>query len=217
MGNLVYCLTGLAANSCRYLGLSLWLVPNTPEAKKLESVINTRRKNSSLAVGSYPKFYPHITLASLPLSLETELDKIEGSIPKSDTPLRCYFDQVKIGDHYFRSVYVAIKPTTEIVSLYEEVHRRLGVEPRSPAFPHMSLCYIDDADAANSERKKFYEELQTNGVMGTKAEDQDTIQLNCGSEGNKDWVDNFEAHEVWVVRCEGPVVGWDVLRKIPLN
>lgn len=181
--------------------------------------MNVRQKDPSLSLESYPKFYPHVTLASLPLSLENELDRIEGSIPKStgNAPMRCYFAEVKIGEHYFRSVYVAIKPTSDILSLYEEVHKMLGIEPRLPAFPHLSLCYIDDADAANGERQRFYEDLQVNGVIDTKSEDNDSIQLNCGTRGKADLVDHFEAHEVWVVRSEGPVEGWDVLRKIPLH
>ncbi|KAH9483939.1 2',3'-cyclic-nucleotide 3'-phosphodiesterase [Psilocybe cubensis] len=199
--------------------MGICVISHPLEAKKLGFVINSQRKDPSLSVASYPKFYPHITLASLPQSLETELDKIAGSIPTFDAhaPLRCYFDQVKIGDHYFRSVYVAIKPTREILSLYEEVHQRLGLEPRCPAFPHMSLCYIDDADAINGERDRFYDELRTSAVIGFKTEEPEAVQLNCGSEGTNNWVDNFKAHEVWAVRCEGPVESWEVLHKIPLN
>ncbi len=108
--------------------------------------------HAPLTARSYPKFHPHITLASLPLAMETELDSIEKAIPKIEAPLMCQFAAVETGSHYYRSVYTKIKLSAQMISLHRHVHEALDLEPRTPAFPHLSLCYIDDADAANGER-----------------------------------------------------------------
>ncbi|KAF8965229.1 2',3'-cyclic-nucleotide 3'-phosphodiesterase [Flammula alnicola] len=200
------------------MGLSIWIVPDK-DSDKIETVMKIRQNSykSSLTKESYPKFHPHITLASLPLSMENALDTIGASIPKLGTPLRCSFASVDIGSHYYRSVYVAIKLTSELISLHKHVHEVLDVEPRTPAFPHMSLCYIDDDDAAKGERNVYYEALKDGGKLWIEGEGSGdpAVSLNCGSPGKDDWIGHFDAHEVWAVRCEGPVEGWAVLRKLP--
>ncbi|KDR81712.1 hypothetical protein GALMADRAFT_239860 [Galerina marginata CBS 339.88] len=203
------------------MGLSLWIVPDEKDAVKLEHLMRLCQNDPSISLtsASYPNFYPHITLASFPLSMGNDLDSIGFCIQKSGAPVRCTFASVDIGTHYFRSVYVAIKVTPDLVSLHERVHKELGTEPRTPAFPHMSLCYIGDIDAAAGERERYHEELKKNGKikMTSQDEDEKTVCLNCGSSGTIDWMDNFEAHEVWAVRCEGPVEGWAILRKFSLT
>lgn len=171
---------------------------------------------STTSSASYPKFHPHITLASLPLDFKDKLDTIEASIPKVIGPLQCSFTSVDIGSHYFRSVYVTIKLTPELDSLHEHVHQALAVQPRTPVFPHMSLCYIDDAEAA--ERLRFYEELKKAGKISYNDEivGNEMISLNCGAFGERELLNHFEAREIWAVQCEGPVESWEVLRKFSL-
>ena len=162
---------------------------------------------------SYPRFHPHITLASLPLSIERKLTDIEASITTSKAPLIIKFSSVEIGSHYFRSVYVAIEPTSEIIDLHGRIHGALNAVHQTPLFPHLSLCYIDDKDAAVGEREAFYKTLRDQGKI--RARSEGNVSLNCGL-AEEDWMDCFEANEMWVVRCEGPVNEWAILSKLPI-
>lgn len=193
----------------------MWIVPNATDAQRLENIMNTgqlsSRTNSTLSQGSYPRFHPHITLASLPLSVENNLTGIEASIATAlKRPLTVKFSSVEIGSHYFRSVYIAIEPTSEIMNLHERIHEALQAVPRTPSFPHLSLCYIDDKDAATGEREAFYKILKDGGKI------RDGGGLDCGLV-EEDWMDRFEANEIWVVQCEGPVNEWAILRKLECN
>lgn len=196
----------------------MWIVPSATDALRLENVMNTgqliSRTNSTLSqggLGSYPKFHPHITLASLPLSVEKDLTDIEASITTSlKAPLTIKFSSVEIGSHYFRSVYIAIEPTSEIMSLHGHIHEALQAIPRTPSFPHLSLCYIDDKDAEIGERDAFYRNLKDGGKIRAGG------GLDCGLV-EEDWMDCFVANEIWVVQCEGSVNEWAILRKLPLT
>ena len=154
----------------------------------------------------------------MPTEYKDKLDTVEASIPKSTGPIECDFTSVDVGSHYFRSVYVTIKLTPELAALHEHVHRVLGVQPHTPLFPHMSLVYIDDADAANGERLKYYEELKKEGKISYSEEisGNEMVSLNCGAYGEKEIVSRFVAKEIWAVLCDGPVESWEVLRKFSL-
>ncbi|KJA27131.1 hypothetical protein HYPSUDRAFT_131664 [Hypholoma sublateritium FD-334 SS-4] len=172
-----------------------------------------------LTARSYPKFHPHITLASLPLGMEVDLDNVERSIPKIEEPLACQFAAVETGSHYYRSVYIRIKLSAELVSLHKHIHDALQVEPRTPAFPHLSLCYIDDIDAADGERYRYYNALQKAGRIQHSPGnfESEGISLFCGGHGEGDWLGRIIAREIWVVRCEGAVDSWVVLKKINVS
>ena len=170
------------------------------------------------ATSSYPKVYPHITLAYLPAAMENNLEAIRALIPTRDTPLQCGFASVDVGNTYFRSVYIAVCPSVEIMDLHKRVHENLGEEPKTPAFPHLSLVYIADEDATEGERMVHYDLLKQKGIIGEKStEGEDRVSLNCAYDGEgHGWMDFIDASEVWVVKCEGPVEGWQVLEKFAL-
>ena len=185
----------------------MWIVPNATDAQRLENIMNSRTDStlSQGGLGSYPKFHPHITLALLPLSVENNLTDIEASIASSlKAPLTIKFSSVEIGSHYFRSVYIAIEPTSEIMNLHERIHEALQTVPQTPSFPHLSLCYIDDKDAG--EREAFFKNLKDGGKIRAGG------GLDCGLV-EEDWMDCFEANEIWVVQSDGPVNEWAILRK----
>lgn len=143
------------------------------------------KRGPSLVQTTYPAFHPHITLVSPPVSLDDHLGSIEACVAKyrALTPPICRFKSVDIGNHYYRSVYVAIQPTLELLDIHKHFHDILKIEPRTPAFPHVSLCYIDDADAENGERQVFYDILKDAGNLRTIKKDGDveSVGLNCGS------------------------------------
>ena len=66
---------------------------------------------------------------------------------------------------------------------------------------------VDDNDAAIGEREAFYKTLKDGGKIRAGG------GLDCGLV-EEDWMDCFEANEIWVVQCEGPVNEWTILRKL---
>jgi len=201
-------------------GVALWIVPDDENAEKLQKVMQIKR-GPSLAQASYPTFHPHITLVSPPVSLEDHLASIKACVAKYralSLPI-CRFKSVDIGNYYYRSVYVAIQPTLELLDMHKYFHDILRIEPITPAFPHLSLCYIDDADAENGERQAFYDTLKDAGELRAIKKDGEVegVSLNCGSNTQEEWIDHFKASEIWAVLCEGPVEGWKVIQKFSLE
>ncbi|PFH54260.1 hypothetical protein AMATHDRAFT_53152 [Amanita thiersii Skay4041] len=106
---------------------------------------------------------------------------------------------------------MAVKLTPELETLHDQVHKSLGIDPRTPAYPHLSLCYITDKDAENGERQKFYDGLHLR-------KDGNGIALDCGDGGGaEDWLSEFIIKEIWVVSCEGLVEEWKVLDIVELQ
>ena len=126
------------------------------------------------------------------------------------------FQSLVVGDHYYRSVFIDIQPTQELVQFQKQIftnlHRR-GIEPSAPRFPHMSLCYIADED--KSHRDRTAQALKDTGIV-TSSETVDTqsISLQCSDVS----LLGFDGEEIWVVKCEGPVETWEVdERKVKLG
>jgi 2',3'-cyclic-nucleotide 3'-phosphodiesterase len=174
-------------------------------------MLKHERASPSTSSSSYPEFHPHITLASFPSSSAPSLPDMRSAIPTNQGSVSVEFQSVDIGSHYFRSVYIAIKHTPSLRALHEHIHAKLGVETHTPAFPHLSLCYVTDQDALNGERERFFEDLDRD-----QGENQ-SIGLRYGEEGNNDVIHGFEGSEVWIVNCDGPVDQWTVLDKASLS
>jgi 2',3'-cyclic-nucleotide 3'-phosphodiesterase len=202
------------------MGIAIWIMPSADDRAELTKIMKLPipSKLSGLTnTGSYPPFEPHITLASFPST--TPLSSIAAAVPSTSSPLirdlNCRFASLEVGPVFFRSVYVAIKPTLSLQDLNRHVHEKMGVEPKTPSFPHLSLCYINDQDAVEREREKYAQRLrgmnevvkEGNKETGGKLE----LKLADG------WTDGFVAKEIWIVRCEGPIEGWEPLQKIHLN
>lgn len=193
-------------------------MPSGQDALKLKAIMRAglgARKGHSAT--SYPKFDPHITIASFPSSNNIPLSTIRTAVPASQGPILVEFESIAMEDHFFRPVYLAVKPTAALFALREHVYATLGLEPRpavTVAFPHISLCYIDKEDARHGEREKFLRELD--GAGRIKREDGRVGVNDSGGGGEGDWLWGFEAAEVWIADCDGPISGWSVLAKIPL-
>ncbi|KAG2158510.1 2',3'-cyclic-nucleotide 3'-phosphodiesterase, partial [Suillus bovinus] len=191
-------------------GLSLWLVPNPAQLQLIQRVLPKRPKTRPVSAASYPDIIPHITLAS---SAKATQDAILRAIPSILHSIPVEFRRLEVGDHYFRSVFISVKKTTELVALHEHIMTALdrdGASPSAPAFPHMSISYIADEDGA-AERNQAADELRVSTVI----EGAETVVLRCGdSEEGRVCLASFEGTEVWIVQCEGPVQHWQVLHKI---
>jgi 2',3'-cyclic-nucleotide 3'-phosphodiesterase len=168
---------------------------------------------------SYPEITPHITLAS---SGKATKDTLLRALPYTLRPIPVEFQKLEVGDHYFRSVFISMKKTAELVALHEHIMAALdkdGASPSAPVFPHMSISYIADEDG-DAERKKAADELRASSITveGSEADGAETVTLRCGGpEKGHASLSSFEGTEVWIVRCEGPVQYWQVLQKISMT
>lgn len=204
------------------MGLSLWLVPTAEQSVKLSWIMHVRPPTAKM-FNSYPKFHPHITLATVPST--TPVGELVAAIPSRQSQLKVAFSDVVASDAYFRSVLAVIEPSPEIISLHTGIHKTLKMgNPQSPMFPHMSIYYIDDAEA--EERIRVLQELKTNGTV-IKTEGGVQIHTSGGPIGTPtgpgtrprpydDALHGFDGVEIWAVLCDGPVETWTVLEKVEL-
>ena len=130
-----------------------------------------------------------------------------------------------VSDAYFRSVLAVIELSPETLSLHAKINENLKMRsPQSPMFPHMSIYYIDDAEA--EERVRVLRELKDNGTV-VQAEDGVRIHTSGGPIGiptgsetrplpHGDTLQGFDGVEIWVALCDGPVETWTVLEKVAL-
>lgn len=102
-----------------------------------------------------------------------------------------------------------------LLDLHKQIHENFKVEYKTPAFPHLSLVYITDEDAEKGERTIYQDLLEKAGKLQI-GEGGKAVSLNCGSGAEESWMDSFDASEIWVTKCEGPVQGWRVLGKYSL-
>ena len=83
----------------------------------------------------------------------------------------------------------------------------------SPMFPHLSLFYIDDAQA--EDRARIAKGLQTAGHVVEEPEFQHVRLIPDPSKPSES-VSGFEIKEIWVVMCEGKVEEWNVIEKFDI-
>lgn len=168
-------------------GIALWIVPpdNDIVTVELETLITTLSEKQSS-----PKFHPHVTLASLPqcISLEEITTCLLDAIPVE--PIMINFRGVQTGQTYFQSVFIAIEATQTILDLHKHVHGTLGVQPKTPQFPHLSLYY---GDKDKQETARIAEKLLLATTSG------------------------FRTTDIWIVNCEGRPESWSILEKFQLS
>ncbi|KAG9318590.1 2',3'-cyclic-nucleotide 3'-phosphodiesterase [Chiua virens] len=186
------------------MGISLWLVAQMDMIKSsLPRCASTDHHHSP---SSYPTILPHITLATVPSSDLGIPDVLLNAVPENHPPIHANFRSLAVGDHYYRSVFIDIHPTQELVGFQNQILAHLrdcGLKPSAPRFPHMSLCYIADQDKA--DRDEIAHMMTDTGVVRQIGDGQ-SISLQCGDVR----LTGFDGVEVWLVKCEGPVETWEV-------
>ena len=172
---------------------------------------------------SFPHFHPHVTLTTLQSSEPTARDStvltLREAVPLGQRTVPVRFARVVAGDHYYRSVFVALAPSPELVSLRAAL--ATARTPHPPAFPHLSLYYIADEEA--HARERLLQELERENLVRQAADGQEVV-LECvsadvdgaGSGTANGALAGFTGTQIWIVDCEGPVEGWKVLDKILL-
>ena len=239
-------------------GISLWLIPSEPESALLQQLMSRHPKPSAphsfphfhphVTLATIPPTStPTPTPVPVPApsdppaatshepdsdpdsDLTTPVLALREAIPLGQRALRLRFARVLAGDHYFRSIYTALVPSTELAQLRAAVAQagqggsRRSAGPAPPAFPHLSLYYVADEEA--HARVRLLQELEREGVVRHSA-DGLSVALWCvagdgdgggGGGGSDDGVlEGFTGTQIWIVDCEGPVEGWKVLDKILL-
>ncbi|TBU46448.1 hypothetical protein BD309DRAFT_988818 [Dichomitus squalens] len=207
--------------------ISLWLVPHEKDAEKIKTVMQHRPATPLHSPSSFPAFHPHITLATSP-----DAAALRAAIPPHQPAVPVRFKSVDIGDKYFMSVYVAAHSPagSPLETLRAHLRAALG-DAAVPPLAHLSLYYIDDAD--REQRRLTVEELLRQlRVRGRWAGDSvvgsdSTVVLDCyadrlaNEEGGLDdnfhhLLDRVEGVEIWLITCDGPVEGWEVMEKFSL-
>ena len=194
------------------------------------------RRPEQNAHHSFPRFHPHVTLATLKPASTTitattssestsvatsdasnreraaTLLALREALPLGQPAVKVRFERLIAGDHYFRSIYIALQRSRELVELREALGTTRGPEP--PAFPHLSLYYIADEDA--QERARVLQELERENVLGRSADGRGGVVLKCVSGEGPGILEGFLGTQIWIVDCEGPIEGWKVVDKILL-
>jgi len=205
--------------------ISLWLVPSAPESALLQQFMNRHPKPG--AERSFPHFHPHVTLATLgpesdsaAAARDLTVLTLREAVPLGQCAVPVRFARVVAGDHYFRSVFVALVPSPELVRLRAAL--AAAGTPHPPAFPHLSLYYI--ADEEPHTRERLLQELERENVVRHAADGLEVMLECAGGAGDDDNIGSpdggalagFTGTQIWIVDCEGPVEGWKVLDKILL-
>ena len=209
------------------IGISLWLVPNEEDSERIRLVMQNRPTAPTNSPSSFPTLHPHITLATT-----SDAGALRAALPPNQPAVPVRFKSVDVGNKYFMSVYVAVHSPDGSPLETLRAHLRIALgDAVVPPLPHLSLYYIDEED--RDARVRTLRELHAHSrVIGTLAEDSrsvtaanndGTVGLGChtgrepNESGSSDVLRQIEGEEIWLVRCEGPVEGWEVLEKFPLR
>ncbi|KAI1791661.1 2',3'-cyclic-nucleotide 3'-phosphodiesterase [Ganoderma leucocontextum] len=206
------------------MGISLWLVPKEADADRIKQVMRNRPTASTKSPSSFPTFHPHVTLATGP-----DAAALRAALPSDQPVVPVQFKSAEVGDKYFMSIYVVVHSPegSPLENLCSHLRAALG-DAAVPPIPHLSLYYIDDAD--KDTRLRTLQELHAHfRVIGKSVGDSvmadfnRMVGLGCYASSEPNEADppyilrQTESEEIWLVRCEGPVEGWEVLEKFPLG
>jgi len=117
-------------------GFSLWIVPEAEVHRRLAALIGALARR----FGS-PVFDPHVTLlAGLPGPASSVVERAEDAMRGAKAfPVR--FVGPEIGDSYFRSLYLRVEPSPELLARHAAARDAFGRTEEPPFFPHLSLLY----------------------------------------------------------------------------
>ena len=142
---------------------SLWLEP--PGGALLSKTSGFIKQSASHSGARCPLFEPHVTLAGGFVGTEDEAralcTSVVTTLASTTGYLRCDAVEVTCGDRYHQCVYIAMKPTYELLKAHELAAVAFGVAPGNgngtPYMPHLSLVY---GDLTSSERRVLANEAK---------------------------------------------------------
>ena len=117
-------------------GFSLWIVPDGEVHRRLAALIGALARR----FGS-PVFDPHVTLlAGLPGPAASVVARAPEVMRGAKAfPIR--FVGPEKGESYFRSLYLHVEPSPQLLALHAAAREAFGRTEKAPFFPHLSLMY----------------------------------------------------------------------------
>jgi len=165
-------------------GISLWLLPEDEEREVLSSLI----ARLAAAQGT-PAFAPHVTLlAGIDLPEEEVLVRSEA-LARALPPLAVTFSGAGGFDEYFRSLFLRVDLTAELLGANARARAVFGRQADPLFFPHLSLLY---GRLTVTERARLISGIEP-GIRG------------------------YESRRLCLVRTEGPVADWHPLAAFGLG
>lgn len=167
---------------------------------------------------SYPRFDPHITLATF---LCPHRPNIFQLVPMGAKTTPVHFESMEVGDEFLSSLSIVAKKSSELMQLRDRVMDHLkanNVRAMSTSFPHMSLFYLDES--FKGERLLLSKQLRETGRVHEQKGGEATFTLNCtvdGAGADFDAMKGFEGTEIWLVNCTEGVKDWTVLDRRDLK
>lgn len=167
---------------------------------------------------SYPRFDPHITLATF---LCPHRPNIFQLVPMGAKTTPVHFESLEVGDEYLSSLSIIPKKSTELMQLRDRVMDHLkanSIRAMSSSFPHMSLFYLDES--FKGERLLLSKQLRETGRVHEQRGGETNFTLNCTVDGagpEFDAMKGFEGTEIWLVDCTEGVEDWTVLDRRDLK
>lgn len=120
----------------RAQGVSLWLVPDGPEAQAIAALVG----ELSARFGT-PTFAPHVTLlGGLGVEAETAVS-VAGQLAAGLPDLSIRFEGLEHSADYFRALVVRVAPDLPILEARRRAQAAFPSEPVGPFVPHLSLLY----------------------------------------------------------------------------
>ena len=169
---------------------------------------------------SFPRFAPHITLATFTTPSSTT-PPLETLLPSSSDlrPVPVSFESVNAGNTYLGAFSVKIARTHELMTLHDKILNVLAanrIEAKSRSFPHMSLFYVDESEG----RQQLNSELLRTGRVATVRKGDTTVVLLQANPQDRESVpfEGFVGSQVWLVDCTSKnVEDWEVKEKLSLR
>jgi hypothetical protein len=120
---------------------SCWLVPSAAERRALAAIID---RFASLLGG--PRFEPHVTIVE---GIAAPLDDVRAALTAASAiaPRTLDVAALMVGTTYFKSVFLALRPSQELLALRRDVHTRFAL-PDEEFSPHLSLYYGEPPESA---------------------------------------------------------------------
>ncbi len=203
-----------------WIGYALWLVPSRSEYSALERLMMFRPRHYQPPQNSrsFPRFAPHITVATFTVS-STTAPSLATLIPSDIRPVSALFESVNVGSTYLGAFSVKIARTHELMALHDKVLNGLaasGIEAKSRSFPHMSLFYVDESEG----RQQLNSDLLSTGRVTTVRRGHTTTVLLKADPQDRETVplEGFVGTQIWLVDCMSKnVEGWEVKEKLSLR
>ena len=135
------------------MAYSLWLIPSEINQKKYLSNLVKNLADKHLG----PIFEPHLTiLGDVQLELDELSEKVKRVAEKSPV-VQLETSSVEYSTTYYQCIFVRVKPTPELMQLYDDLKDALELKKPSVFMPHISLFY---GNLSYQERQEVVSSLQ---------------------------------------------------------